>query len=142
MIRLACLPPQSVQHRWLDESAPQKLSPLQAAMVQQNELLGPEPLSLDGTFAAADGAGDDDKKKPAPALDAPLAAVAAAVIGPGIISPMVDAPPVAAAEAAVEGAPDQDAKAPPPPAGRGRKALAQRGRKRKQVCCFYAHCSV
>ncbi|KAK9907625.1 hypothetical protein WJX75_007200 [Coccomyxa subellipsoidea] len=35
-----------VRHRWLDESAPMKLSPLHAALVAQSGILGPEPLDL------------------------------------------------------------------------------------------------
>ena len=37
---------QMVRHRWLDESAPMKLSPLHAALVAQSGILGPEPLDL------------------------------------------------------------------------------------------------
>jgi hypothetical protein len=44
---------QTVQHRWLDESAPIKLSPLHAALAH-NGLLGPEPLDLNQA-SGADG---------------------------------------------------------------------------------------
>ena len=36
---------QTVKHRWLDENAPLRMSPLHAAMAH-NGLLGPEPLDL------------------------------------------------------------------------------------------------
>ena len=119
-----------MQHRWLDESAPPKLSPAQAAMVQQNELLGPEPLSLDGAFNGA-AAAAEEAKKAEPDLATPASAADAGATGPGIISPMV----VDAAASVAE--PDQAAlrqHAPPGPRGRrGRAPAAGRGRKRKQV---------
>lgn len=122
---------QAVQHRWLDESAPQKLSPLQAAMVQQNELLGPEPLNLDDALAGA--AGPDEQPKPlAPDQDAPLPdAAATGVHANGTGQLMVGAEP--AVEAPAE-EPDQDEpKGRAASRGRRGRAPAARGRKRKQV---------
>jgi hypothetical protein len=122
-----------VQHRWLDESAPPKLSPAQAAMVQQNELLGPEPLSLDGAFKAAEGpssaAQDAQLAETKPVVPTTAPAV------PGVIAPMVvDAPATAAsAVEAAEQAPDQAAHARAAPRGRRGRAPAGRGRKRKPV---------
>lgn len=98
-------------------------------MVQQNELLGPEPLSLDGAFKSAEDAQPDELKPAVPTMAAAAAAVP-------VISPMVvDAPAAAAAPAvaAAEQEPDQAPHARAAPRSRRGRAPAARGRKRKQA---------
>lgn len=107
-----------MQHRWLDESAPIKLSPLLAA---QNALLGPEPDFLDLNAGPPQAKQPVESGPPASPLD---------VLSTG----------------AAELQPQAPAKTPNNqiPARTGasthRRKAKGRGHKRKQVCDHVAFC--
>lgn len=89
-LNLLCACRQMVKHRWLEENAPLRMSPLHAAMAQ-NGLLGPEPLDLN------DGAEPEKPLRASPVkfqLEAPAPAPAS------LPSAQQEAAPAAAVPAA------------------------------------------
>lgn len=139
--------PQMVKHRWLEENAPLRMSPLHAAMAQ-NGLLGPEPLDLnDGAEPQKPPRASPVKfqlEAPAPPPASPPSAQEEAAPAAAVPAASVEEPAHLAADVSAAVAEEPAHAAPQLPAAKIEKPIpvleaappplrTASGRKRKQV---------